>query len=103
MNKHNRPRATKVLQALIHGVDPETGSELPEGTILSRADVIRALLTSIDAIEQIDARAARRAHLPEGVGQPWTNDEEVTLKMEFQGGTPIPDIANAHKRRPHRT
>jgi hypothetical protein len=66
--------------------------------VLNRVDVVRALLSSMDAIEQVTARAARRALLPDGVGQHWTEEEEQRLKEAFANGDAIPAIANRHKR-----
>jgi len=91
-------RARKILQALVQGVDPTTGAELEAGTVLQRADVLRALLAGVAALEQLSARAQRRAQLPENVGLPWTSDEERTLISEFQAGDPLTDIAAKHGR-----
>jgi hypothetical protein len=91
-------RARKILQALVQGVDPTTGAELEAGTVLQRADVLRALLAGVAALEQISARAQRRAQLPENVGLPWSSDEERMLVSEFQGGDPLTDIASKHGR-----
>ena len=91
-------RARKILQALVQGVDPTTGAELEAGTVLQRADVLRALLAGVAALEQLSARAQRRAQLPENVGLPWTSDEERALISEFQAGDPLPDIAAKHGR-----
>jgi hypothetical protein len=96
--KDNYPRAKQVLQSLISGADPATGCDLPKDSILNRVDVIRALLSSIEAIEQVTARAARRALLPDGVGQPWTEEEEQRLKEAFANGDAVSEIAGAHKR-----
>jgi hypothetical protein len=60
--------------------------------------VVRALLASVNAIEQVTARAARRAQLPSGVGQHWTEDEEQRLKEAFARGDAVPDIAQRHNR-----
>jgi hypothetical protein len=79
-------------------VDPTTGAELEAGTVLQRADVLRALLAGVAALEQLSARAQRRAQLPENVGLPWTSDEERTLISEFQAGDPLTDIAAKHGR-----
>jgi hypothetical protein len=98
MKSNNYPRAKEVLESLIAGVDPATGCELPKDSILNRVDVIRALLSSIEAIEQVTARAARRALLPDGVGQPWTKEEERRLTEAFSNGGNVSDIAGAHKR-----
>ncbi len=91
-------RARKILQALVQGVDPTTGAELEAGTVLQRADVLRALLAGVAALEQISARAQRRAQLPENVGLPWSSDEERTLVSEFQSGDSLADIAAKHGR-----
>ena len=91
-------RARKILQALVQGVDPTTGAELEAGTVLQRADVLRALLAGVAALEQLSARAQRRAQLPENVGLPWTSDEERALISEFQAGDPLTDIAAKHGR-----
>ncbi len=98
MQSNNYPRAKQVLKSLIGGVDPATGCELPKDCLLNRVDVIRALLSSIEAIEQVTARAARRALLPDGVGQPWTEEEERRLEEAFSNGNAVSDIAGAHKR-----
>ena len=43
-------RARQILQALIQGVDPKSGEELPSGTIIQQADVLRALLIGVAAV-----------------------------------------------------
>lgn len=91
-------RARKILQALVQGVDPTTGAELEAGTVLQRADVLRALLAGVAALEQNSARAHRRAQLPENVGLPWSDDEERTLVSEFQSGDSLSEIAAKHGR-----
>ena len=91
-------RARQILQALVQGVDPFSGDELPEGTILQQADVLRALLAGVVALEQTAVRAQRRAQLPDNVGRPWSEDEEKELIKAFKGGDPIADIATRHGR-----
>jgi len=91
-------RAREILQALVQGVDPLNGEELPAGTILQNADVLRALLAGVSALEQMAARAQRRAQLPDNVGRPWSEEEESQLTTAFQAGDSIPDIARRHGR-----
>jgi hypothetical protein len=91
-------RARKILQALVEGVDPTTGVELEAGTVLQRADVLRALLAGVTALEQVSARAQRRAQLPDNVGRPWSADEERGLVTAFQSGDALSDIAAKHGR-----
>jgi hypothetical protein len=91
-------RARRILQALVQGVDPATGEELTAGTVLQQAEVLRALLAAVTALEQNAARAQRRAQLPDNVGRAWTADEERTLVMAFQAGEPLSAIASKHAR-----
>jgi DNA-binding NarL/FixJ family response regulator len=91
-------RARKILQALVQGVDPATGAELEAGTVLQRAEVLRALLAGVTALEQVSARAQRRAQLPDNVGRPWSPDEERALVTAFQAGDSAEDIAAKHGR-----
>jgi hypothetical protein len=90
-----QPRARQILQSLIQGVDPVTGEELPRETVLQHAEVLRALLAGLSALELTAARAQRRAQLPDNVGQAWTTDEESRLVAEFRSGES--PVAMAHK------
>ena len=94
----NQTRARQILQSLIQGMDPVTGGELPHETVLQRADVLRALLAGLSALEQTAARALRRAQLPDNVGQTWTNEEERKLLAAFKSGDSPVAIARQHGR-----
>ena len=74
MTPHSHPKARNVLEALIHGVDPNTGEELPSDTVLNRPDVLRALLASASALDALKARAQRRSQLPPSVGKTWGDE-----------------------------
>jgi hypothetical protein len=91
-------RARQILQSLIQGTDPVTGEELPHETVLQHADVLRALLAGLTALEQIAARAQRRAQLPDNVGQSWTTEEESRLAAAFKSGDSPVAIARQHGR-----
>jgi DNA-binding NarL/FixJ family response regulator len=91
-------RARQILQSLIQGTDPVTGEELPRETVLQHADVLRALLTGLSALEQTTARALRRAQLPDNVGRAWTTEEESRLLAAFKKGDSPVAIAKQHGR-----
>ena len=91
-------RARQILQSLIQGVDPVSGEELPHETVLQHAQVLRALLAGLSALEQMSARAQRRAQLPDNVGQTWTSEEEGKLVAEFKRGDSPVTIARQHGR-----
>ncbi|HXS19605.1 MAG TPA: hypothetical protein VN735_00170 [Steroidobacteraceae bacterium] len=91
-------RARQILQSLIQGLDPVTGQELPHETVLQHADVLRALLAGLSALEQTAARAQRRAQLPDKVGQAWTTEEEARLVAAFKKGDSPVAIARQHGR-----
>ena len=91
-------RARQILQSLIQGIDPVTKEELSQVTVLQHADVLRALLAGLTAIEQTVARTQRRAQLPNNVGQAWTTDEESRLVAAFKSGDSSVTIALQHGR-----
>jgi hypothetical protein len=91
-------RARQILQALVQGVDPFNGEELPAGTVLQQADVLRALLAGVAALESNAMRATRRAQLPRNIGRPWPPDEQGRLIDAFQSGEPLAEIALRHGR-----
>jgi hypothetical protein len=98
MTMTKRLGTKKVLQALVRGMDPETGQELPNDTVLQRVDVIRALIASIGAVEETEARALRRAQLPARVGNYWTEEEDQKLTKAFQEGQTTELVASSHGR-----
>jgi DNA-binding NarL/FixJ family response regulator len=91
-------RARQILQSLIQGIDPVTAAELPRETVLQHADVLRALLAGLSALEQTAARSQRRAQLPDNVGRAWTTEEESKLVSAFKKGDSAVAIAHEHGR-----
>ena len=91
-------RARQILQALIQGIDPFNGEELAPGTVLQQADVLRALLAGVAALEHGAARASRRAQLPRNIGRAWTDDEQVALIDAFHAGQSLEQVAAEHGR-----
>jgi hypothetical protein len=91
-------RARAVIHSLVLGVHPTSGKDLPKNTIINEVEVTRALGTAVLAIDQVNARLARRARIPESVGQPWTEEEERRLHVAFIRGEPVPEIATEHGR-----
>jgi len=91
-------RARQILQSLIQGMDPVTGEELPRETVLQHAEVLRALLAGLAALEQTAARAQRRAQLPDNVGRAWTTEEESRLVAAFKSGESAVAIGRKHGR-----
>lgn len=91
-------RARDILQSLVDGIDPSTGEDLPPGSILQKADVLRALLVGLTALETVAVRAQRRAHLPGNVGRVWSEEEEKLMIEAFQCGESATEIAVRHAR-----
>lgn len=91
-------RARVILSSLVQGLHPKTGGELPKDSVVNDIEVNRAMATAVLALDQMSARLARRAQLPEGVGKAWTEEEEGRLKAEFTGDEPISLIATKHER-----
>ena len=86
-------KAFEIIESLIAGTDPITGDDLPPGSVLQHADVMRALLASKAAMVSQLARDKRRAQLPAKVGKAWTEKEESKLTELFNSGEPWRSIA----------
>jgi hypothetical protein len=91
-------KARQILQSLIQGIDPFSGEELSVDTVLQQADVLRAMLAGVAALEEGAQRSARRAELPTNTGRPWTQEEEHALITHVQAHLPLKDIATKHAR-----
>jgi hypothetical protein len=98
LDKKSLYRAKQLTESLLQGVDPFTGQDLPPGTVLHHADMLRALLTCALLLKQEISRIDRREKLPGKVGGRWTPEEEALLVSEFKGGEPLPEIAARHGR-----
>lgn len=91
-------KAGETLKLLIQGLDPRTGEALLSESVLQRAEVLRALLAAVAALERSAARAQRRSLLPANVGRTWTAEEETRLVAEFKAGEAPEVIARRHRR-----
>jgi len=92
------PAAQQILQSLVDGLDPLTRGQLPTDTVLQQAEVLRALLAGITALEADAVRSRRRAQLPQNVGRPWSGAEEQRLAAAYRAGEDPRQIAAAHHR-----
>ena len=89
-----RQQIISILEQLARGFDPITGA--PVHDVFAGPDVIRALFLAADALKMpVGTPAANR---PGAAGVRWTDQEDALLCSEFDGGTPIPEIARAHNR-----
>lgn len=90
--------AKNILSQLVQGVHPETGDQLPEGSVTELSKVIRALLCAISGMELAVARDSRRASLPRNIGKTWSPEEHAQLMEEHADKMAIEDIAEKHGR-----
>ena len=91
-------RARQILEALQQGIDPIAHCELPSGSIVNNIEVNRAIGLGGMALDQMNTRMQRRAHLPSNVGRPWVTEEENFLVEAFKGGESVKGIAARHGR-----
>ena len=91
-------RAWEIVQSLIDGVDPRSKQPVSNDSVLNQPDVLRALLTANMALATVMVRDARRAQLPDNVGQPRTKDEEEQLVAGFKEAMAVADLATLHGR-----
>jgi hypothetical protein len=88
----NTKQAIQALKSLVEGIDPTTGKEFEHNPVLQNANVIRALLAGVGALQEKEARETRRAMLPANVGNPWTAEQEQQLIDAFNAGDPLAEV-----------
>ena len=92
------PEATAILRTLIDGREPGSLEPLPAGSVAHRADVLRALLAAVAALERMEVRIKRRAALPDNTGRTWSAEEASRLVAAFKAGETPTAIAERHSR-----
>ncbi|SMF97044.1 hypothetical protein SAMN02949497_4460 [Methylomagnum ishizawai] len=85
-----------ILENLAHGIDPVTGTALPDDVIFRAPRVLLALLMGAQGLEILALE--NRNLVPAQAGQPWTPDEERRLLAAFDSGIDIKEIAKWHGR-----
>ncbi|MGH8497069.1 MAG: hypothetical protein ACREVN_13135 [Gammaproteobacteria bacterium] len=90
--------AIEIIRPLSEGVDPGTGELLPEGHVVQKPDVIRALRDTLGVLEAEVERQHRKRNQPAKAGMPWSTSEDEQLANAFDGGTSLADLAKAHER-----
>jgi hypothetical protein len=91
-------RAREILNGLILGIDPLTREALPEGTILEKGDIVRAMVVAVASLDNALARDSRRSQLPRNIGRSWSNEENDRLLDAFRRRVPLAEIAATHGR-----
>ena len=90
--------ALSVIKALADGVDPNTGEMLPDNNPIQSAIVVRALYTSINALEKNLKSTSRKSNLPDNAGKPWSDEEDKQLEDEYKSGMTVTEITKLHLR-----
>jgi hypothetical protein len=81
-------QVVSIVESLANGVDPGSGAPIA----FHSPDVPQALTAAAGILR------TREGNRPAAAGQRWSEDEDALLCHEFDGGTPIADIAKQHGR-----
>ncbi len=88
----------KILRQLADGIDPYTGETLPEHSPYQQTQTVRALFHAIMALEGTKEHTQRAAPELTNAGKSWEATEDDQLKVEFDSGMSIDEIAHRHQR-----
>lgn len=89
-------RAKEILSILAEGVDPTTGEVLPDDSICNKGEVIRALYTVLNCLNE----KKTKNNLPKNAGKPWSADEDAKLKSCFEAGMSKEELCAEFERTP---
>ncbi len=92
-------KALTIVSALADGVNPLTGEVFAPDSPYQTADVVRALALATRALE-VRLKSRPRTGLPGNAGKPWTAEEDQKLLREFDRGSSLAGLAQAHGRTP---
>jgi len=88
----------KIIQRLADGVNPITGEIFDDNHILQNSVIVRALATSVKALENEIKKEQRKKTLPENAGQPWTEELDEDLINKYKNGQTIKQLSIIFKR-----
>jgi hypothetical protein len=81
----NIVEARRILQDLAYGINPFTKESLPDDTLYSSPQVIRALWCVLTALDTT-TRKQRSRTTPENAGKPWEKDDDDLLRLRVEEG-----------------
>ena len=87
-------RAKEIISTSAEGVDPTTGEVLPDNSVCNKGEVVRALYTVLNCLDEKKARK----NMPANAGKPWTKEDEDLLVHLFHSGASKKEICNALQR-----
>lgn len=87
-------RAKEIISALAEGVDPTTGEILPEDSVCNKGEIVRALYT---VLNYLDEKKSKK-NMPANAGKPWSAEEDERLLAAYRTGDSTSDIARTHQR-----
>ncbi len=87
-------RAKEIIAILAEGIDPTTGEILPDNSVVNKGEVVRALYT---VLNHLDEKKTRKK-MSENVGKPWTREDEDLLIELYRTGASKKDICKTLQR-----
>jgi hypothetical protein len=80
-------QVARVLTDLANGTNPLTGEALPRESPYCDPQIIRALFTAVQRIEQPATGADSQRSPAANAGRPWSREEDEQLVHEFDART----------------
>ncbi len=87
-------RAKEIISALAEGVDPTTGEVLPDNSVCNKGEVVRALYTILNCIDEKKVKKGT----PKNAGKPWSAEDDKKLTTLFESGVTNKELAAVFER-----
>ena len=87
-------RAKEIIGALAEGVDPTTGEVLPDNSVCNKGEIVRALYTILNCLEE----KKPKKNTPANAGKPWSAEAEKELCEMYDKGTTAKELSHYFQR-----
>lgn len=82
-------RAKEIIATLAEGIDPTTGEVLPSNSVCNKGEIVRALYTILNCLEE----KKPKKNLPANAGKPWSAESEKELCEMYDKGTTAKELS----------
>ena len=87
-----------ILSHLIQGIDPKTGIQIREGSLILQEPIKEALSSALNAVRAHRSEQVQKLNLPANTGKQWSKEDDQKLGLDFDLGLTVEQMARNFQR-----